>query len=232
MCLTQKELNKIYMLLKKKKLKITSNLVLRVNDLFTKIKKKINKKKIFYIEADYIWGRKEKLFGWRSKTKNYSIVHGAAIHMIDLIIWITGLKPTFVYAIGNKKITNNTSFKKNSFAIILLEFPNKILAKVTANAPAKHEHFHELKIFSKDKTIVHSKLGSYITDGNNTKLIKSNYPDKENRKNLIRNFIDNLLEKKQNIYLNTKDQFDLMSVCFAIEKSIILKKKIKINYFK
>ena len=48
MCLTQKELNKIHMLLKKKKLKITSNLVLRVNDLFSKIKKKINKKKIFY----------------------------------------------------------------------------------------------------------------------------------------------------------------------------------------
>ena len=46
MCLTQKELNKIHMLLKKK-LKITSNLVLRVNDLFSKIKK--NKKKKFSI---------------------------------------------------------------------------------------------------------------------------------------------------------------------------------------
>ena len=67
MCLTFQELRNIKKLLIKKKLKITSNLVLRTNSLFKEIKKKINQKKIFYIEADYIWGRKYK-FSWHEQS--------------------------------------------------------------------------------------------------------------------------------------------------------------------
>ena len=58
-----------------------SNLVLRVNSLFKEFKKRIDKKNIFYIEADYVWGRK-KLFEWRSKVKDYSLILGAGIHII------------------------------------------------------------------------------------------------------------------------------------------------------
>ena len=110
MCLTFQELRNIKKLLIKKKLKITSNLVLRTNSLFKEIKKKINQKKIFYIEADYIWGRKFKLFGWRSKLKNYSLILGAAIHMIDLIVWYIKDKPIKVHAFGSNKITKNSKF--------------------------------------------------------------------------------------------------------------------------
>ena len=53
-CLKFEELIKIKKALKKSKSKITSNMVLRVNDLFSKIKKKINPKSIYYIEGDYI----------------------------------------------------------------------------------------------------------------------------------------------------------------------------------
>ena len=38
-----------------------------------------------------IYGEEEKLFGWRSKIKEYTL--GAGIHIIDLINWLTGLKP-------------------------------------------------------------------------------------------------------------------------------------------
>ena len=89
-----------------KKLKFLSNLVLRTNSLFKNFKKNIDIKNVFYIEADYIWGRKHKLFGWRSKIKDYSLILGAAIHMIDLVLWITNLKPISVYTIGSDKITN------------------------------------------------------------------------------------------------------------------------------
>ena len=62
LCLNIAQLKKIKNLLKNKpKINITSNLVLRVNSLFQEFKKKINNKKIYYIEGDYIWGRKKKL---------------------------------------------------------------------------------------------------------------------------------------------------------------------------
>lgn len=112
MCLSIDELKKIKSISKKSNCKIISNLVLRVNDLFLDIKTKLDKKKIYYIEADYIWGRPKKLFEWRSKIKNYSLVTGAAIHMIDLIMWFLNDKPKFVSSFGTDRFTKKTSFKK------------------------------------------------------------------------------------------------------------------------
>ena len=38
---------------------MTTNLVLRSNRLFSKFKDEIDVNKLFYIEADYIWGRRK-----------------------------------------------------------------------------------------------------------------------------------------------------------------------------
>ena len=123
-----------------------------MNSLFKKFKEKINNKKIYYIEADYLWGRKNKLFGWRSNVRDYSLILGAGIHMIDLIVWLTGLKPKTVYALGNNKATKGTKFKKNSFVVMIFEFPMNILVKITANGAAVHNHFHEIK--TQQKTVL------------------------------------------------------------------------------
>ena len=67
---------------------------------------------------------------------------------------------------------------------------------------------------------------------NNTlfKRLNFNYPDKKNRKKLIQNFIDVLMNKKIQPVVTIKEQFDLMSVCFASDKSLKLNKTIKIKY--
>ena len=121
MCLNDKQLNQIKILLKKNpKIKIISNLVLRANSLFVAIKKKVNIDDIFYIEADYIWARRQKLFQWRSKIKDYSVTLGAGIHMIDLIMWILNKKPLYVTSYSNNIVTKKTNFKKQSFLIYIL----------------------------------------------------------------------------------------------------------------
>ena len=231
MCLNLNQLKKIYNLAKKnKKIKITSNLVLRVNDLFKKFKKKINISDIYYIEGDYIWGRKNKLFGWRSKINNYSVTLGAGIHMIDLINWITKLKPVSVYAVANKKITKNSSFKRNSLVTMIFEYPKDILVKITANCTAIFNHIHELKIFTKNQTLINSDNGSYMYTSGRKKLIRSNYPDKKNRKRVIRNLIDMIQNNNTKPIISFKEQIDLMTICFAVDKSVSLNKKIKIKY--
>ena len=60
--------------------------------------------------------------------------------------------------------------------------PEDIIVKITANGAAIFDHFHELKIFSDNQTLVNSKLGSYIVKKGKTKKILANYPDKQNRK--------------------------------------------------
>lgn len=231
MCLTVEQLVKIKKKLNKnKKIKIISNMVLRENSLFKYFKKKIKSKKIYYIEGDYIWGRKHKLFEWRSKIKDYSITLGAGIHLIDLIMWLTKKRPISVFATGNKLITQNTIFKKESFVVIIFKFPNDLIVKITANAVAVYEHFHELKIFCQNETYVNSRLGSFSYKKKIFKQNLSNYPDKKNRKRLIRSFINNLITQKKNDVISLKEQIDLMSVCFAVDKSLKLNKLLKIKY--
>ena len=235
MCLKTEQLVKIKNLIKKKpNIKIISNLVLRTNSLFLKFKNDINYKDIFYIEADYVWGRKEKLFQWRSQIKDYSVTLGAAIHVIDLVMWFTKKRPINVSSFGNNLATKNTNFKNQSLIVYIFEFPGNVIVKISANAAGVYEHFHEVKIFEKNKTLVHNYLGSYAfkKKGKNTVFNKVNYeyPDKKNRKRLIQNFIDALIDDGIKPIITLKDQFDLMSVCFASDKSLKLKKKIKIKY--
>ena len=233
-CLSQKELKKIYKLaIKKKNLSLISNLVLRTNSRFKKIKSIINKKKdnIYYIEADYLWGRPKKFEGWRSKTKNYSIILGAAIHVIDLVMWMLNQKPKNVFSVGNALATKRSKFKGNSFELIILEFANGLIVKITGNGPCKCEHFHELKIFSEKYSIIHSLFKSNIILKNNKKKkLLGDYPDKENRKNLIRSFISDLIKNKKQSNKEKQRLFDLMTVCLHATKSSKIRKKIKLNY--
>lgn len=230
MCLKLKQLKNINKLLIKSNIKITSNLVLRTNSLFKYIKKTINTKKIFYIEGDYIWGRKEKLYQWRSREKDYSLTLGAGIHIIDLIIWFLNDLPKSVTTFSNSIATKNSSFKKNSFAIYIFEFSNNVIVKITANLAAIYNHIHEIKIFQTDKTIINNFNGSFLIEkSKKVKKIKKEYPDKKNRKKLIRNFIESILTPKKHM-LSIKDQINLMTICFAADESLKKNKKITIKY--
>ena len=114
-CLYRSELDKIILALKRNpECKISSNFVLRTNPLFKRLKQDIqsgNLGQIFYIEADYLWGRISKLDGWRAEMEYYSIIHGSAIHMIDLITWILDEKPYEVKTYGNN-ISTNSKYKE------------------------------------------------------------------------------------------------------------------------
>ncbi len=228
------ELKKLRIIVKKKRLKVFSNLVLREVRLFKKIKKEIDVKKIYNIEADYLWGRINKLYGWRSKIKNYSLTLGASIHMIDLINWLIDDLPLSIITKGNKIVKKNSEFKKNTFLTHLLTYKNNLIVKISANAPSVHPHFHEIKIFQKDKTFI-SNLTNQIMISKYQKRFKIKkldfpYPDKENRKKLIWSFVNELLKERNNS-LSFNYLCNLMQICFSADESLKKKKEIKINYF-
>ena len=234
LCLKFSELKKIKNLLKISNISMSSNLVLRVNSLFKEIKKKISKSKIFYIEMDYIWGRKYKFNGWRSQTKNYNFTLGAAIHIFDLLLWMIKRKPISVTTYGNNLSTKNSKFKKKSFLIYILRFSKDLIVKVSANGGAIYDHFHEIKIYETEKTLIHSKLGSKIFKQTDNKLkefkINGRYPDKKNRKKLLHDFIHSLNNKDRKHINSLQDIFDTMCICFSAEKSLRTSKEVKIKY--
>ena len=236
-CLTLQQLKKIQRELKlNPKIHFTSNLVLRKNDLFKNIRNKINIKDVYHIEASYLWGRKEKLFQWRSKTKNYSLTLGATIHILDLICWFLNSKPISVFTKVDNKITKDTKFKKFSFATYIFTFPGNIIVNLKADAVCIHPHYHSLKIFEKNQTFISDLFSQFIikkkTGQDNFKIIntKYKYPDKKNRGKFIREFLDSIIDNKF-LYPSKKDIFNLMTACFYADLSARHGKEINIKYF-
>jgi len=141
-----------------------------------------------------------------------------------------------VQAFGSNKDNKDIKFKKENFAIYILKFPKNIIAKVSVNTTGAFSHFHEVKIFQTNKTFINCISGGFSFQSNKKKMkqkkILSKYPDKLNRKKLIRNFIDHLNNEKIKPLISLKEQIDLMTVCFAADKSMKFEKKIKINYLK
>lgn len=235
LCLNQIELQKIIKELKKKKnLGFVSNFVLRREPIFIFLKKIFNKKNFNFAELDYIWGRPHKLKDWRTNNKDYNIVLGAGVHIIDIVNWITGDLPYEVTGIGqicNRKKYNKLKYTNCSF---FLNYKKGYFIKISINATSPHPHFHNIKFFSESLTILNeiSGIKKIKFRGKKTLIerIDKIYPDKKMRKKQIQNFLMNLKNKKNNL-INFKETINCMSIAFAANKAITTNKKVKIKYF-
>jgi len=226
-CQNINELNKICLKLKKKKRIIfSSNLVLRSNPAFVDLKKKIKKKivgDIYYCEGDYNYGRINKiLYGWRGQIPFYSVVLGGAIHLIDLIIWLSDKKVKSVIAEGNKLSTKNTKFKNYDLVSALLKFEDGMIAKVTSNFASVTPHHHILSIYGTKSTFFYNNkvIKFYKSrDDLNFKKVNSNFSNKQ-KSEVLNSFIDSVYYQKNLKIVRETEIINLMLVCFAIEKSL------------
>ena len=217
---------------------LSSNLNLRTCPRFNYFKTLIKSGEmgqIVYVEADYLWGRIQKLTnGWRKNMEFYSIIHGAAVHIIDLVMWITQMKPVEVQSYGNQIATENSGFRYNDFAVILMRFENGTVAKVTANGGCVHPHFHKLSVFGTDKTFVHDDSGARLFESRDPKAkpteILEEYPGIEEKRNIIISFVEAIMNPKKKAIVSSNDSFETMSVCFAAERAMTERTPIRIEY--
>lgn len=237
-CLFLSELKKINLAIKKSNIKLGCNFVLRKNNQFIKIKNIYDKKilgKPFFIEGDYNYGRLNKITkGWRGKIPFYSVTHGGAIHMIDLILWFLKELPYEVKAEGNKIVTHKSKFKFNDFSVGILKFKSGLIAKISSNFGSVTPHHHAFKIFG-TKGSIYSDLRGAVLFKNRDQKIKPKLFKLETsfrkKTQVIKNFVDNLILKK-NIVIksNFREIMNSMLISLCIEKSIKTKKTIKIDY--
>ena len=164
----------------------------------------------------------------------YSIVHGAAVHMIDLILWLIGEKPVEVQGYGNQIATSDSDFRFRDFASILLKFENDIVAKVSANGGCVHPHFHRLSIYGTNKTFIQDISGGKLIESNSynaeIKEVNEDYPAVKEKRKVITTFLDSIVNHIVQPIVTNEDVFSTMSVCFAAEKSIQEGRPIQIEY--
>ena len=99
---------------------------------------------IYRIDASYNWGRTEKLFeGWRAEDPNYSLVMGGLIHMVDLVLWKTGLDMTPISAIG----CSFSGFRNHDTVSAICRLSNGGVCNLTVDGgPCRQTHNHHLEI--------------------------------------------------------------------------------------
>lgn len=239
MCLTKAEAQSIRRTLTAHPhLQLSSNLVLRTCPLFSRVRAAVQAREmgaLYHLDADYLWGRKEKLTsGWRAAADTYSIIHGAAVHMVDLVLWITGMTPVSVRALGSRIAVADSPQRHNDFAVMLLSFANQMTAKIAAHGGCVHPHFHTLRVFGTQATLLHETSGTHWLDSADPsqppRPEHADYPAKQHRSQALVSFVEALLDANRRPLIPQEDVFQVMSVCLAAEHAATTGRTVDIDY--
>ncbi|MGE3577089.1 MAG: Gfo/Idh/MocA family protein [Vicinamibacterales bacterium] len=144
---------------------LESNLVLRTAPLFQWLRERVQAGDlgdIYAFDGDYLYGRIEKITaGWRGAVENYSVMQGGGIHLIDLMLWLTGERPTAVTAHGNRIATRTTAFSQDDFVAATFTGGERgIVGRITANFGCVHAHQHVVRIFGTRGTVILDDAGA------------------------------------------------------------------------
>ncbi len=164
LCRTADELERIRAALDANaSLHLASNLVLRGADLYRWLRDEIAAGafgEIYAFDGDYLYGRLHKITeGWRGDTDDYSVMLGGGIHMIDLMLWLTGQRPVSVQAVGNGICTRGSDFQYDDFTAATMIFESGMIGRITANFGCVHRHQHVVRVFGTRKTFILDDAG-------------------------------------------------------------------------
>lgn len=209
-------------------LRLTTNTLLRASPRFLALHKEIlrgNMGKLYYCEADYNYGRFEKLTrGWRGQSPRYSVMLGGGIHMIDLLLWLIGSPVIEVAAYGNAIAARSagSAFSGNDLAVALLRFADGTVAKVAANFGCVFPHFHRLVLYGTKATFENALPDALrytsCDPAVSPEHVVDAYPGMQ-KGALIPSFVDAIAGRGRAM-VDEQDAFAALSVSFAIDRSL------------
>jgi predicted dehydrogenase len=227
LCLTDAEFDSIASALARHPgIRMSSNLILRRTPRFVELRRRIQAGamgRLYYLEGDYDYGRVHKIrTGWRAKIPFYSVVHGGGIHMIDLLLWLSGGRVKEVFAYGNAIAAEGTEFRHKDLVVALLQFNDGTAAKITANFPCMAPHHHRLSVFGTETTFEQSHIGAAYFHSRDPAAapepVTDAYPGAA-KGDMLPSFVSHVLEGTAP-EIGKKDVLDVMAVSLAIERSL------------
>lgn len=239
LCLYESEAEIIFEKLRKKPyLKFSSNLILRRSPRFLELKQSLDAKQlgtIYHAEADYLYGRLAKIQnGWRSEAPYYSVMLGGGVHMIDLLVWLLSDRVESVFSLSNHMVADANKFKHYDHSVGLMQFRKGTVAKVSANFGCVHPHFHQVQIFGSAASFQNFYDNPRIITSRDSldpyETVVSEYPGVA-KGAMLHNFLDVILGIEEKAYVSKEDVFATMAIAFALEKSTLEKRVVKVQYF-
>ena len=201
-------------------LRLSTNVPLRMSPRFQHVREVIaagELGELFHLEGDYDYGRRHKLTdGWRGRIPYYSVVLGGAIHMVDLLRWLSGLRITdVVSAVGSGIATRGTAFRWDDFVTATLRTETGATMKVNANLGCVSPHFHGVRIYGTEGTFVNGVPDGALYRQDTESAVTEPYPGVE-KGDLIHSFVDSILTGKPAV-VTEEDVFATLAVCLAID---------------
>ena len=229
----------------------TSNLVLRKTERFLDLKNRFlngDFGQISFINAAYNYGRFSKLTdGWRNEIENYSVILGGGIHLIDLILWLTGDHIVKVFAKSNRIHGKDTGFLYDDLVTATMEMQSGAIFNLTCNFGNVSPHFHQLEIYGTNQSFMNRydyaeifkkrdvKNGNFryidakpefpTYDG--SEKVYSTYKNSD-KGSFIDDFI-NAIDGKPSNLVTRDEMFEAIKIAFAIDESRKIKQEISLK---
>jgi len=208
------------------RVKLSSNVVLRTAPLYCWLRERIRSGElgeVYSFDGDYLYGRLEKItHGWRKDVADYSVMAGGGIHLIDLFVWLTSLRPRTIYAVGNRICARDSEFLYDDYTAATLNCPSGAVARFTANFGCVHRHQHVLRIFGTNSTFIYDDAGPrwhWTRDAAAAASPVNLSPFPVSKGDLLRQFIDAVCNDTD-IDGETQSHFDVMSIILACDRSV------------
>jgi predicted dehydrogenase len=202
------------------------NLVLRAAPLYKWLREIIaagELGEIYAFDGDYLYGRIEKIVdGWRGEVDDYSVLQGGAVHLVDLMLWLTGQRPSSVSAVGNKIVTRETRFRYQDFVAATYRFESGLIGRITANFGCVHRHQHVLRIFGTKGTFLYDDRGARLhstRDPQAEPTIVSHAPEPAGKGDLIPGFIESIVAGTGRD-AQIRHELDVITACVAGDRAL------------
>jgi len=212
------------MLAERPDLVLSTNVPLRRSPRFVRLRERIRAGelgRLFLLEGDYDYGRRHKLEqGWRADIPYYSVFLGGGIHMVDLLLWLTGERVTEVLgAHGNRIATEGTGFEHPDLVTATMKTETGALMKVNANLGSVGPHIHAVRIYGTDATFVNGLPDAALHRQEGvSEVVDDPYPG-VGKEVLIGSFLDAILTGEP-AEVTAQDVFGTLSVCMAVQRAL------------
>lgn len=223
-------------ILERPQVRLTSNLVLRAAPVYNWLRAMIQDGvlgEIYAFDGDYLYGRLDKITeGWRKDVPDYSVMQGGGIHLLDLMLWLTGERPITVSAVGNRICTAGTAFRYHDFVAATFQFPSGLVGRVTANFGCVHRHQHVVRLFGTQGTFLYDDQGPRGHFSRDPQVAPQKLPLATlpaNKGDLIKDFVDHILEGRD-LRQEVQHEFNLVSICVAADLALATSKTTEIDY--
>ena len=202
------------------------NLVLRAAPLYQRLRERIASGalgSLYAFDGDYLYGRLYKITeGWRKDVVDYSVLQGGGVHLVDLMLWLTGQRPTAVTATGNRICTDRTAFRYPDYVAATYEFPSGLIGRITANFGCTHRHQHVVRVFGTEATFLHDDAGARLHASRNPATTPSLWPDAPrpaSKGDLIPEFVQAIVQGEDR-RAQTRCESDVMRVTLAADAAL------------